>query len=474
MASPQSIPPIELIKAKAAQEARDSFYAFRMHISARPQVGVTLKRGWFVKDVCENLQQFYDDFIAGKRPKLIIEAPPQHGKSVAVVDFIAWLSGKHPEFRTIYASFSDRLGVRANLRLRRIFANQKFKDVFPDFALGGANNTTLLEFGESGGSFRNTTVMGSITGETLDLGVVDDPLKGREQANSEVFREKTWDWFTDDFFTRFDESAALLCILTRWHVDDPIGRLLAKDPSIKRLCYRAIATEEEKNRKIGDVLFPAHKSLDFILERKKIMGNANFEALYQQNPIIPDGEVIKLKWFLRHDEIPEQVTTCVHSWDTAYKKDEHNDPSSCVVMRIGNNAAFVQEVINKRMEYPELKKTIIALALRDSPIAILIEDKASGQSLIQELRAETGLPIIAVKAEADKLTRAVAASATIEAGRISLPNMAEWLYDYENQLVSFPKGKHDDMVDSTSQFINWWRTQSYGLWNEQIKRVFNL
>jgi predicted phage terminase large subunit-like protein len=455
---------IQALDILAAHEARESFYAFRQHISTKVNKGRTLKTGWFVRDLCWHLQQFYDDLVAGKKPELIIEAPPQHGKSVAVIEFIAWLSGKHPELQTIYASFSDRLGARANLRLRRIFRSEKFKQVFPDFVIGAKGSTmnmNLLEYSGNDGLFRNTTVMGSITGETLNLGVIDDPMKGREQANSETIREKTWDWFTDDFFTRFDENAGLLAILTRWHVDDPIGRLLKAEPNIKVLKYRAIATEDEKHRKAGEALFPEHKSLEFIEKRRKILGSLNFESLYQQNPMMPDGDVYKYSWFLRHSNIPEPVTKCIHSWDTASKDKERNDPSACTVWMIddANNRAMLKFVFNKRMLYPELKKKVAEIASMYPPDAILIEDKDSGQQLIQDTKQYTNLPVIAITPKGSKITRAETSSFLVEAGRVSLPNQAPWLAEYETQILGFPNTEKYDMVDSTSQFLNWWRSK---------------
>ncbi len=191
--------------------------------------------------------QFYKDLVSGKRPKLVIEAPPQHGKSVQIVDFIAWLSGKANETKTIYTSFSERLGVRANLAIQRMMASDKYRKVFPGTTIPLKNavtissqklrNREIIEFMESDGYFRNTTVQGSITGESLDLGVIDDPIRGRKDANSITVRNSAWDWFTDDFFTRFSENAGLLCILTRWHIDDPIGRLIESDKNVK-VCNR--------------------------------------------------------------------------------------------------------------------------------------------------------------------------------------------------------------------------------------------
>ena len=161
------------------------------------------KWGWWQTEIAQELQRFYDDMQAGKRPKLVIQAPPQHGKSVQVVDFIAWLAGKNPDCRTIYTSFSERLGVRANLKLQRMYDSQIYQDIFPSTTINKSNsvamsgqylrNREILEYCDHTGYFRNTTVGGSITGESLSLGVIDDPLKGRKEANSITIRNGVWD-----------------------------------------------------------------------------------------------------------------------------------------------------------------------------------------------------------------------------------------------------------------------------------------
>jgi PBSX family phage terminase large subunit len=175
--------------------------------------------------------------------------------------------------------------------------------------------------------------------------------------------------------------------------------------------------------------------------------------------------VYRRAWFdMRYDNAPalREFDYIIHSWDTAYKAQDHNDPSACSVWGIKADKAYLLHVINKRMEYPELKREIQNLAVTYPPSRILIEDKASGQSLIQELRMSTQLPIEAVSPEGDKRTRAVASTQVCADSRILLPRDSEWLKDFEKQLFFFtgdPKldKLHDDMVDSFSQFINWFK-----------------
>ncbi|WP_299077631.1 terminase family protein [uncultured Paraglaciecola sp.] len=252
--------------------------------------GESRQHGWFTDSLAAEFQQFYDDLIDGLRPKLVVQAPPQHGKSICVVDFIAWVSGRHPEWRTIFASFSNRLGIRANKALQRIYDSDKYKKLFSRMRINPSRdgeplrNQEIIESMGYEGYFRNTTVAGSVTGESADLGIIDDPIKGRAEANSPVTRDKAWDWLNDDFMTRFSDDAGLLMILTRWHVDDPAGRLI--DSGARSVNYKAIATVDETYRKSGEALFPEIKSLEFLQDTKGRMVARSWLSLYQGMPSV--------------------------------------------------------------------------------------------------------------------------------------------------------------------------------------------
>lgn len=443
-----TVPPVELYHQLAILQARESFWAFRQFLDPK------LKKGWWQRDIANHLQQFRDDLFAQLSPSLVIMAPPQHGKSVQVIDFIAWICGQAPHLKTIFTSVSERLGVRANLRLRRIFASKRFNEVFPDFKLATANNN-LLEMVGADGYFRNTTVRGAIVGESLDFGVIDDPLKGREEANSEVIRDKTWDWFTDDFFSRFSEFAGMLIVLTRWHIDDPVGRLVAQDPSIKVLRYPAVAEVDEKYRKAGEVLFPEHKSLDFLLKRKAVMAPENWEALYQQNPVIAGGNLFKDEWFLRHTEVPKLAWRAIYI-DTAQKTKERNDFT--VMQEWGKGVdgkAYLLDQVRARFEAPELLTTALTFwekaKSRDAGHygflrKMQIEDKVSGTGLIQQVRRKS-IPVLEVQRNTDKYTRALDVVPFASTGLVSIPKDAVWLKSWIGEVIAFPDGTNDDQVD---------------------------
>lgn len=176
--------------------------------------------------------------------------------------------------------------------------------------------------------------------------------------------------------------------------------------------------------------------------------------------VAPEGGIIKLAWFRRYalgqaPVAPERYMV-VQSWDTAYKPGQHNDPSVCTTWAVTTTGYYLLDVFRERLTYPALKAKAVELARAWGADAILVEDKASGQSLIQDLQASTTLSVIPVEPEGDKVTRALAVTGAMEAGRVHLPATAPWLLDFELELSMFPtKGVHDDQVDSVTQFLRW-------------------
>ena len=467
-------PPEELaiLEAIAAGEARQDFWAFRKFMDP----GMLL--GWWQRDLAGHLQQFADDLAAGKRPRLIVQAPPQHGKSESVVDFIAWLSARDADLRTIYASFSERLGIRANMSLQRKFETERFQKAFPELRLNSASvvapgsgqalrNREILEYVGRRGYFRNTTVGGAVTGESLDLAVLDDPLKGREEANSDAVRDRVWSWFADDFLTRFSSKAGLLCILTRWHIDDPAARLLATDPSVKVLTYPAIAeaSDEQRsktdraNRKAGEALFPELKPLEFLEAQRRTMDPGSWEALYQQRPTVAGGNLFRLDDFQRHrhGEARAYRRRAIFA-DTAQKTGEKHDYSVFQCWGLGTDGvAYLIDQARGKFEAPELEKVARAFWRKHKTVssadagyltAMNVEDKASGTGLVQQLsRGTDSIAIRPVKRTTDKYSRALDALPSIAAGLVSVPADAPFTKDLLSEVAAFPAGVHDDQVD---------------------------
>lgn len=248
---------------------------------------------------------------------------------------------------------------------------------------------------------------------------------------------------------------------TRWHEDDLAGRLIkAMSTGGDQWVIVSLPAVAEigdlLGRSEGEALWPEWYSVEGLKRIKEAIGSSEWAALYQQRPSIEGGNLFKREWwqYYRNPSVYEFV---IQSWDTAFKIGEENDYSVCTTWGIVGNMIDMIDRFQARLEMPELKRAAATLALRHRPNAILIEDKASGQSLIQELKKDTELSIIPVKTDRDKVSRAHAVTPMIEGGRVRLPEWASWVDDYLAEMSAFPKGNHDDSVDSTTQALNYLR-----------------
>lgn len=453
---------LDLLDAYYVQEARKSFWAYRQYMDPE------LKIGWFPRDVSVELQRFYVRLRAGLRPKMFIMAPPQHGKSRAIQDFISWVAGQNPDCRTIFASFSSNLGTKTNRFLQRLYDTEKYHRVFPRTNIGSSNvvtqsgralrNSSFIEYVKHRGYFINTTVQGQINGQSLDLGVVDDPIKGREVAMSKLQRDKTWDWFTDDFFSRFDDAAGLLMIMTRWHVDDPGGRFIEQFPDAVVLEYPAIATEDGLYRRAGEPLFPEHKSLEFLLERKAAYSQASWESLYQQNPIVVGGGMFPIEKLQYMEHAPErkEIRRAVRYWDKAGTRDGGAYTAGALLYELENGDTVVAEMVRGQWDANTREQMIKSTAERDDVnhdrVEIWTEQepgsggKESAERTIANLR---GHIVYADKVSGSKEIRAEPFASQVQGGRVHLL-AGKWNGPFIDELEMFPASKYKDQVDAAS------------------------
>lgn len=470
----------ELIEEYYALQARNDLWAFRQYMDAN------LVKGWFPQDLSIHLQEFYADLIAGKRPKIVIEAPPQHGKSRGLHDAIGWMAGKSPELRTIYASFSDDLGVLANTYLQRMYDDRsKYGRVFPDTristdnvvtaAMGSgkfARNTKFLEYVGQKGSFRNTTVGGQINGKGLDIGVIDDPLKGREAAQSKKIRDKTWSWLSDDFLTRFSEYAGLIITATRWHVDDPTGRFLQRYPDAKVLKYpaewrtpRSTAEQPYRSivkdpRKVGQILFPEFKSKEFIIENfKKQMTQASWESLYMQSPIISGGGMFPIDRIKYARNMPqkEDIKRSVRYWDKAGTEGGGKRTAGVLMHQLKDGRFYVSSCISGQWSAWDRENIIKATAHMDKAqwgrVEIWVEQEpGSGgkESAERSIANLAGFPIKADKVTGAKEDRAEPYAAQWQGGNIILHANPSWNVPFMDEHETFPDGAFIDKADAAA------------------------
>jgi predicted phage terminase large subunit-like protein len=449
-ASPQAI---------LREESKACFWVFRRWIHPK------MKCGWWQQEVADELQRFYRSWLNGERPKLVLMAPPQHGKTEQLKDFIAWVAGKQPDLKTIFATYSDELGVAVNKDLRRIMTSERYVAIFGhrlgDRGSGWLRNSNILEYVDHGGSFRNTTLEGQITGQGLDLGIVDDPIKGRGEASSKPVRDKTWHWFMDDFFTRFSDSAGLLMIMTRWHLDDPVGRFIERFPEAKILRYPAIAEEDEKNRRKDEVLFPEHKSLPFLMERRKAMSQASWESEYQQNPILVGGGMFPIEKFQIVPALnPSEIKRSVRYWDKAGTADGGAYTAGVLMHLLHDGRVAVGDVRRGQWSALEREKVIKSTAEMDKrafpKYSIWVEQEpgSSGkESAEATIRMLAGFNVGPDRVTGKKEDRAQPYAAQVQAGNVLLL-AGGWNRAFLDEHETFPVGKYQDQVDATAGAFN--------------------
>jgi predicted phage terminase large subunit-like protein len=449
--------------------ARESFWEYRIAMNPR----FVLRGKWFPRSLARKLRKFWDDFKAGKRPVLLLETPPQHGKSLTVIDFIAWCVGHDPHLRIIYTSFSDRLSVRANLRMQRALDSPLYQKIFPDtrIAMKGSGealrNYDILEFLDTDGEgyFRNSTVMGSINGESLDIGVIDDPIKGRLEANSLNNRDKVWLWLMDDMFSRFSDHAGLLVIMTRWHLDDPAGRLIEQfKDRVTVVRYAALAEEDEKFRKAGQPLFPELKSFEFLEQRRKSMSLGSWMALYQQSPIVVGGGIFPLAKVEIIPALPSQanVVSAARYWDKAGSANKGAYSAGVLMLRMRDNTYVVVDVRRGQWSALDRERVIKQTATTDHemyPTTKFYVEQEPGSGGKESAEASVRM-LAGFTAEADRVSgqgskevRADPFAAQWQAGNVRLVE-ALWNRAYLDEHEHFPNGKYKDQVDASSGAFN--------------------
>ena len=425
--------------------------------------------GWFNRIIAKELQQFYHDVMAGKQPRLIIQAPPRSGKSELFSRrFPAWAFGQNPDLQIIAASYSTDLASRMNRDVQRIIDSEEYQGVFPETTLNGKNiatvsgqslrNSEIFEIVGHTGAYRSAGVGAGITGMGADIGIIDDPVKDAKEANSQTIRDAVWDWYTTTFYTRLSPKSGILLGMTRWHEDDLAGRLLREmdndGDQWRIVSFPAIAESDEEFRLEGEALHPERYDLERLTKIKKAVGSQAWNALYQQRPSSKGGDIIKGAWFKRYSVLP-RMKRIVITADTAQKTKQHNDYSVIIVAGLGNDGGlYIVDLIRGKWEAPELEQKLSDVWNKYRSMSVhkvYIEDKSSGTSLIQNIQRKQRIPVEGVQVDTDKYTRVLGVQGYIESGYIYLPNDAEWIEDFIKECEAFTatdSHKHEDQVDA--------------------------
>lgn len=421
-------------------------------------------KNWHIDAISEHLMGVYE----GDIKRLVINIPPRFLKSISVnVAFPAWVLGRDPSRRFLCASYAEKLSQKHSQDCRLVMESDWYQYIFPHVKFESDQNTKSKFVTTMRGQRLSTSVGSSAIGEGGDILIVDDAMSP-DKALSQTGRENMLNWFQQGFVTRLTDKkrGAIIVIEQRLHEADLSGHLLSQG-GWEHLNLPMIAEERqiirygnfEKVREEGELLHEERVGQKEVEQLRIDLGEYAFAAQQQQRPAPLGGGIFKDEWIESYRERPEGGRI-IQSWDTAYKDKQINDPSVCTTWLELDNKFYLLHMSRDRLQYPQLKRKIIAMADEWKPDVVLIEDKASGQSLLQELRRDTQIPVVAIKPVGDKLTRAATSAIHFENGRVFIPKAASWLNTFKSELMSFPNAAHDDIVDSVSQFLNWMNKKS--------------
>jgi len=437
---------------------RNDFCSFVQGIFPIVSAGDQLLLNWHIEAITEAVSKV----VRGEIRRLIITVPPRSLKSICVsVALPAYALGLDRTARIICVSYSDNLARKHANDCRALMRSSKYRRLFPGTRI---SKDTELEIETTARGFRlATSVGGTLTGRGGNLIIIDDPMKPQD---SESTRQSVLQWFGNTLLSRLDNKStdAIIVVMQRLHLDDLVGHLIEQG-GWTHLNLPAIAEADEwiplgggrvHHRRIGDVLHPEREPLAVLNEFKRTMGSLAFAAQYQQQPVPIEGNLVKWSWFRFYDEAPELLSTdrIIMSWDTAMSSKELADYSACVVLQVRGETIYVRNVFRGQLDYPDLKRKVTEVYRHwrgaTSNCSLIIENKGSGMSLVQDLYRD-GIHTIPIAPEGDKVLRMSEQTARIEAGSVLLPRQAPWLDEFRREVLAFPYCRYNDQVDALSQ-----------------------
>ncbi|MGB6663068.1 MAG: terminase, partial [Xanthobacteraceae bacterium] len=401
-----------LTKSEYQALLRSDFYAFIQRVFYEINPHTKFKGNWHIELLAAKLEACR----LGKIKRLIINIPPRSLKSIcASVALPAWLLGKDPAAQVMCVSYAQDLSEKHARDCRAVMSTDWFQGLFPTRL--SADRNAVQEFVTTLQGYRLTTSVGGVlTGRGADFIIIDDPLKP-EEALSETQRKAANEWFSHTLHSRLNDksSGCILIIMQRLHEDDLVGHVLAQE-GWDVVSFPAIAECDEEivvdtvfgtmlvKRGAGDALHPARESCADLDQIRKTLGEYHFSGQYQQAPAPRGGGMVKEAWFKRYgpNELPDKFDRIIQSWDTANKPTELSDYSVCTTWGLKDKRIFLLNVFRKRLDYPSLKRAVREQFAAYDPSVILIEDKASGTQLIQEMREARVHGVTAYKSKFEK------------------------------------------------------------------------
>lgn len=389
---------------------------------------------------------------AGELARLMLFVPPRHGKSEMVtVRYPVWRMVRDPRLNVIVAAYNKDLANSFSRKSRRLAARE----------MSISRERSAVDEWETaqGGTFRAAGVGTGVTGKGASLIVIDDPVKSREEANSAAYRQRVWDWYKDDLYTRREPNAAIILIMTRWHEDDLAGRILGSEdgPNWTVINLPALAESDDAlGREPGAALWPERFDEVALAESRTVLGTQSFTALYQQRPTPLEGGLFRRAWFDTVQAAPVSATR-VRYWDKAGTAGDGDYSAGVLMARDDNGVFYVEHVVRGQWSALEREQVIRQTAQADGAnVSIWVEQepgsggKESAEATVRNL---AGWPVRAERVTGDKLSRAQPYAAQAEARNVKLVAGA-WNHEYLDELAMFPNGAHDDQVDASSGAFN--------------------
>ena len=439
---------LRLSLLEARDKATTSFLDFAKYVWPEMLVGEHHKR----------IAAAFDRVIEGKCKRLIIAMPPRHGKSqMGSYLFPAYLMGRLPQSKLIVGSHTAELAQRFGRMIRNLVDEEKYRELFPDMKLSADSKAAGRWNTNLGGEAFFIGKGGAMTGRGGDIIILDDILD-EQDAISDTAMGNTWEWYESGPRQRLQPNGAIILINTRWKTDDVAGRLLKMQSNIKADQWEVL--EFPAILPSGNPLWPEYWKLEELEKVKFSIGLKKWNAQWQQQPTNDEGAVLKRDWWRKwkHDE-PPACEYILQTMDTAYSKKETADFSVIATWGVfypnadGGPALILLSVNKGRWDFPELKRIAKSEYQYWSPDNVLIEAKATGTSLQQELR-KMGIPVTMYspggrRTGQDKLSRANAVAPVLESGMVWYPEGEEFAQELVEECAAFPNGAHDDQVDVT-------------------------
>jgi len=439
---------------------------------------------WHIEVLAAKLE----DVRQGRCRRLIVNVPPRHLKSHAIsIAFPAWVLGHEPTKQILLVTYAQHYSDTLARNSRTLMQSLFYQGLFDTRLSRGRE--AVSDFETTDGGFRfSTSIGGVLTGRGADIIIIDDPIKA-DDAPSEPRRRSVNEWYDNTLRSRLNsqENGAIIIVMQRLHADDLVAHVQQHE-SWDVLSFPVIAQQDETyefltpygrkrvQRKSGEILQPNLLSATKVDVARRGMTEYNFAAQYQQDPQPASGNIVKREWlkFYGPDDKPERFDQIIQSWDTANKDTELSNFSVCTTWGLKGRKLFLLNVYRRKLDFPNLKKAVRELAKLHQARVVLIEDKASGTSLIQELRSEHfSIAQAAPAIEGDKITRLRAQTTKIEGEFVLFPKEAPWLHTYLSELLAFPNSKYTDQVDSTVFALAWTTSKrsSYNLTDEAVEAL---